>query len=183
MTSSKITQNSSFDLSWLASYRRITVIGLGMSGIGVIRKFAEHNIHVHVQDSRENPTGLVDIEGLENVQTVVLGSFDKHGIMASDLLVVSPGVSLKTPEIQAAIEAGIEITGDIDIVSKSTNIPLLTITGSNGKSTVTQLAGEICLAAGYETFIGGNIGRSAMELLSKEESFDIAVLELSLIHI
>lgn len=179
MTSSHTTNKSTVDLTWLEQYRHITVIGLGMSGVGVIKALTAKGFVVHVQDSRENPAGLDEINALQNVMSIHLGSFDQQAILESDLLIVSPGVSLQTPEIQKAINQGVSITGDVDIVSRSSSVPIVAITGTNGKSTVTQLAGEICQSSGLNTFIGGNIGRSVMELLDEERRYDVAVLELS----
>ena len=179
MTVTNNTHTGSIDWSWLEQYRHITVIGLGMSGMGVVKQLAKHSIQFHVQDSRANPLGLDQLSELKSVQSVHTGSFNLNSILASDLLIMSPGVSLKTPEIQQAIAAGIQISSDVDIVTRSISIPIIGITGSNGKSTVTQLAGELCSAAGYKTFIGGNIGRSVMELLDESLDYQLAVLELS----
>ena len=179
MTSSHTTNKSTVNLTWLEQYRHITVIGLGVSGVGVIKALTTKGYKVHVQDSRENPAGLELVKTLQNVGTIHLGSFDQQGLLESDLLIVSPGVSLQTPELQKAVSKGVSISGDVDIVSRSTSVPIVAITGSNGKSTVTQLAGEICQSSGLNTFIGGNIGRSVMELLDEKELYDVAILELS----
>ena len=179
MTATNNTHTGSIDLSWLEQYRHITVIGLGVSGMGVVKRLAKQGIQFHVQDSRVNPQGLEQMSELNNVQSVYTGNFNLDSILASDLLILSPGVSLKTPEIQQAIAAGIQISSDVDIVTRSSGIPIIGVTGSNGKSTVTQLAGELCSAAGYKTFIGGNIGRSVMELLDDSLDYQLAILELS----
>ncbi len=179
MTSLHTTNKSTVDLTWLEQYRHITVIGLGMSGVGVVKALTDRGYVVHVQDSRENPAGLDQVRARKNVASIHLGGFDQQGLLDSDLLIVSPGVSLQTPEVQKAMNNGVAITGDVDIVARSSSVPIVAITGSNGKSTVTQLAGEICQAAGMHTFIGGNIGRSVMELLDDKEHYEVAVLELS----
>ena len=179
MSASNNTHTNSVDLSWLEQYRQISVIGLGMSGVGVTKMLSSRGVKLHVQDSRDNVVGLDEIRALENVQSVHLGSFDLARILTSDLLIMSPGISLQTSEIQQAIKNGIEISSDVDIVTRSCSVPIIAITGSNGKSTVTQLTGEICQAAGYDTFIGGNIGRSVMELIDENRHYDLAVLELS----
>ena len=148
MSASNNTHTNSVDLSWLEQYRQISVIGLGMSGVGVTKILSSRGVKLHVQDSRDNVVGLDEIRALENVQSVHLGSFDLARILTSDLLIMSPGISLQTPEIQQAIKNGIEISSDVDIVTRSCSVPIIAITGSNGKSTVTQLTGEICQAAG-----------------------------------
>lgn len=179
MTATNNTHIHSIDLSWLEQYRHITVIGLGMSGVGVVKALAEKGIHLHVQDSRESLADIDTLRSLDAIQSIHLGSFNEEQILASDLLIMSPGVSLQTPVIKAAIDAGIEISSDVDIVTRSCTTPIIGITGSNGKSTVTKLAGELAQAAGFETFVGGNIGLSVMELLDEDKQYDLAVLELS----
>ena len=179
MASEQNANTSKVDLTWLERYRCITVIGLGISGVGVVKALTQNGFTLHIQDSRKKPAGLEQIRDLKGVKSVYLGGFDVDALLKSDLLIVSPGVSLKTPEIRRAIDAGVDISGDIDIVSRSIDIPIIAITGSNGKSTVTQLAGEVCQLAGYNTFIGGNIGLSAMELFNAPNTYELAVLELS----
>lgn len=179
MTSDKHLNNSKVDLTWLEQYHKIMVVGLGVSGVGVVKTLTSKGFIVDIQDSREQPAGLAEVKNLKGVRSIHLGNFDQKGLLASDILVLSPGVSLQTPELKLACQAGVKISGDIDIVARSTNIPIIAISGSNGKSTVTQLAGEMCQLAGYKTFIGGNIGLSAMDILSDDADYDIAILELS----
>ena len=179
MTSAQTPQANKVDLAWLKQYRHITVIGLGMSGVGVIKALTVRGVELHVQDSREDPAGLEDVKLLSGIKSIYTGGFNKEALLKTELMIISPGVSMRTAEIREAINAGVAVTGDIDIVARSTSVPIVAITGSNGKSTVTQLAGEICKAAGYQTFIGGNIGRSAMELLEDNKRYDVAILELS----
>ncbi len=179
MTSVQTPQANKVDLTWLKQYRHITVIGLGMSGVGVVKALTARGIELHIQDSRKNVEGLEDLKLLPGVKSVHTGSFDKEALLKTELIILSPGVSMRTPEIDEAIRAGVCVTGDIDIVARSTSVPIIAITGSNGKSTVTKLAGDICEVAGYQTFVGGNIGRSAMELLDSNQRYEVAILELS----
>jgi len=165
--------------SWLDTFSKITVVGLGMSGVGVCRFLSENGFAFSAQDTRDNLPAASEIKKLDGMQTLNIGGFNQTALLESDLIVLSPGVSLQTPEIQAAVKAGISISGDVDIVARLTNVPIIAITGSNGKSTVTQLAGEICKHAGLETFVGGNIGLSVMELLDSSKEYDVAILELS----
>ncbi|MFC1665614.1 UDP-N-acetylmuramoyl-L-alanine--D-glutamate ligase, partial [Pseudomonadota bacterium] len=98
--------------------------------------------------------------------------------MESELLVVSPGISLRHPAIAAAITHGVEVVGDVELFARNANAPIIAVTGSNGKSTVTLLVGELCKAAGLKTLVGGNIGTPVLDLLELETP-DIYVLELS----
>ncbi len=168
---------------WLNNYANVTVVGLGLTGCSVVEYLLRHDVVVSVQDTRPKPPYLAAVEQLAAAKGKVihssLGALDKQAMLSSDLIVVSPGLSVKTPELQAARDAGVEMIGDIDMLTRSVTAPIIAITGSNGKSTVTTLVGEMCKAAGMNAFVGGNIGRPALEMLSAGEHYDVAVLELS----
>src|SRR5205085_2258921 len=106
------------------------------------------------------------------------GGFAADWLARAELLVVSPGVSSRDPAIARAIAGGAEVVGDIELFAREAQAPVIAITGANGKSTVTSLVGEICVAAGLDTFVGGNIGMPALSLLDEGEP-DVYVLELS----
>ncbi len=95
----------------------------------------------------------------------------------SNLIVASPGIALAHPSLSAAADAGIEIVGDIELFCREAQAPIVAITGSNGKSTVTTLVGEMAKAAGVNVGVGGNIGLPALMLLDAE--CELYVLELS----
>ena len=111
---------------------------------------------------------------------VHLGDFDAGLLMKQDLLVVSPGVALATPQIQQAIAHGVPVVGDVELFAryKPAGAKVIAITGSNGKSTVTTLVGNMCRAAGLKTVVAGNIGLPVLDTLTGEVP-DIYVLELS----
>ncbi|MFA0465105.1 Mur ligase family protein, partial [Vibrio sp. 10N.261.45.F1] len=95
----------------------------------------------------------------------------------ADLVVANPGIALATPEIQDVIQAGTPVVGDIELFGWAVDKPVVAITGSNGKSTVTDLTGVLAKAAGLNVGVGGNIGIPALDLL--ELDADLYVLELS----
>lgn len=105
------------------------------------------------------------------------GSLNDEWLMAADLIVASPGIALAHPSLSAAADAGIEIVGDIELFCREAQAPIVAITGSNGKSTVTTLVGEMAKAAGVNVGVGGNIGLPALMLLDAE--CELYVLELS----
>ena len=129
-------------------------------------------------DSRDTPPGLNELRQELPGLALVLGRFDAGQIERADLLIVSPGVSLKTPVLAAAIAAGKQAIGDIELFARYAGAPLVAITGSNGKSTVTTLLGEMAQYAGQRVRVGGNIGTPALELLQGEAP-DLYILELS----
>ncbi len=106
-----------------------------------------------------------------------LGEFDADLFAGFNELVVSPGISVAEPAIRVAADKGAVIRGDIDLFSEVADAPIIAITGSNGKTTVTTLVGEMARAAGRRVEVGGNIGTPALELLGR--GADLYVLELS----
>lgn len=154
--------------------KTITVIGLGKTGLSCVEFLRKKQASVRVIDTRANPTGA---EQLPADVPLHSGGLNVQWLCASDLIVISPGLSVKTPEIQQAIQAGVEVVGDIELFCREANVPIIAITGSNGKSTVTTLTTEMAKQAGINVGMGGNIGVPALSLL--EQDYQLYVLELS----
>lgn len=157
--------------------RKVVVVGLGKTGLSCVRYLCSLGKHVIVMDTREEPPGLDVLEcDYPNIQKV-LGRLDASILSSADEIVLSPGVPLSTPEIQCAVENQVLVRGDIDLFSEAANAPVVAITGSNGKSTVTTLLGDMAHQSGLNVGVGGNLGIPALELLDHEK--DLYVLELS----
>jgi UDP-N-acetylmuramoylalanine--D-glutamate ligase len=161
----------------IASDRRTLVVGLGSTGLSCVRYLCEKGRELAVADSRTEPPGLSELRSQFPDVPVYLGEFDPQTFAAFNELVVSPGVSIAEPAIRAAADKGAEIRGDIDLFAESADAPIIAITGSNGKTTVTALVGEMATAAGRKVAVGGNIGTPALDLLGTRA--DLFVLELS----
>ncbi|MCA6220394.1 UDP-N-acetylmuramoyl-L-alanine--D-glutamate ligase [Photorhabdus antumapuensis] len=154
--------------------KKVVIIGLGLTGLSCVDFFMARGVIPRVMDTRAAPLGKDKLpDGVECHR----GSLNVGWLMDADLIVVSPGVALATAELQAAANAGIEIVGDIELFCREATAPIVAITGSNGKSTVTSLVGEMAKAANWQVGVGGNIGLPALELLKK--SCQLYVLELS----
>lgn len=154
------------------------VVGLGETGLSCVRYLLDHGIPLAVTDSRENPPGLGRLPAECPELMIATGGFDEKLFAWAQRLVVSPGVSLQEPLIVRARARGVELMGDVEIFARLAQMPIVAITGSNGKSTVTTLLGEMIAGAGRQVLVGGNIGRPALELLA-EPVPDFYVLELS----
>lgn len=157
-------------------------MGLGKTGLSVARYLHFVGEPFSVVDSRPNPPGLAEfVQEFPNV-SLTLGEFSIEQLSAAQELIVSPGIGLDTPAIRAASVAGVAITGDIDLFSKAVRAPVLAVTGSNGKSTVVSLLGEMARAAGVNVAVGGNLDGAqaapALDLL-RGEPRQLYVLELS----
>jgi len=162
--------------------QRSLIVGLGKTGLSCARFLSAHNVPLLVVDSREAPPALAALQTELPEVEVQLGSFDEREFLNCNEIILSPGVSLQTPAIAAAIAAGIPVIGDIDLFARHISAPVLAITGSNGKSTVTELLHEILRGAGKRVAMGGNIGIPVLDLIpssASSDEVDFYVLELS----
>ena len=160
--------------------KRVVVLGLGHTGLSALRWLVAQGAKVIVADTRENPPNLQAVRKDMPSVEINLGDFDASLLQTAELMVISPGVSLSTPAVQQAIGAGVPVVGDVELFAqfRSPNAKVIAITGSNGKTTVTTLVGEMCQSAGLKTIVAGNIGLPVLEALDMDVP-DVYVLELS----
>ncbi|MES9880193.1 MAG: UDP-N-acetylmuramoyl-L-alanine--D-glutamate ligase [Sedimenticola sp.] len=153
------------------------IVGLGKTGLSCARYFAARGIPVAITDSRAQPPGLAELKSELPDTALFLGQFDQQVFEAAEQLVVSPGVAVGEPLIQAAIARGVPVIGDIELFAREVTAPVVAITGSNGKSTVTTLLGKMVESTGLRVALGGNLGEPALDLLDPE--VELYILELS----
>ena len=153
------------------------VVGLGITGLSVVKYLRGLGEVVVVADSRAQPPRLSALAQAFPEVAVHCGAFDAELFKHAHRIVLSPGVPVATPVVQEASQAGIEITGDIDLFSHVATAPVIGITGSNGKSTVTALLNAMALRAGVRVAMGGNIGTPILDLL--DDNNQLYVVELS----
>ncbi len=164
--------------------RKALVVGLGDTGLSCARWLLGQGAKVRATDSRMVPPHAERLREVHPEVALKLGVFKPADFDWADLVVVSPGVPLATPEIQAALRAGKDVVGDVELFARAivgTSSKVIAITGSNGKSTVTSLVGHLCQAAGLKTVVAGNIGLPVLDALTAQETTapDVYVLELS----
>jgi UDP-N-acetylmuramoylalanine--D-glutamate ligase len=159
-------------------HSKILVVGLGITGVSVARFLHQLGFTFAMIDSRDTPPLSDEFFQQTPDIPVFTGGFDDAAFKVATHLIVSPGVSLHEKTISKAIASGATIISDIDLLACSTNAPIVGITGSNGKSTVTTMLGEMAKAAGKQVAVGGNLGTPALDLLAQEE-IELYVLELS----
>lgn len=146
---------------------RTLIVGLGETGLSVARFLTARGVPIAVTDSRAQPPALARLrEELPDV-ALFLGAFDQGAFDAAEQLIVSPGVSLKDPMVAQAVARGIPVLGDIELFGRYVDSPVVAITGSNGKSTVTTLVGEMAKLSGLDARVGGNLGTPALDLLTE----------------
>ncbi|TFW70390.1 UDP-N-acetylmuramoyl-L-alanine--D-glutamate ligase [Methylotenera oryzisoli] len=160
--------------------KKVLVLGLGDTGLSALRWLHSQGARLSVADTRDMPPGLDALKAELPDVVVYTGALKPTVFDGVDLAVISPGVPLSEPEIQAAIQRGVPVVGDVELFAqyRPASAKLIAITGANGKTTVTTLVGEMCKAAGLKTIVAGNIGLPVLDTLSMETP-DVYVLELS----
>ncbi len=155
------------------------IVGLGVSGSACLRYLHARGYQLAVMDTRQSPPGLDQARRLLPEQALLMGGLDADCLRRAARVVLSPGVSLQTPAVAAAAAAGVPVIGELELFAEAVNAPVIAVTGSNGKSTVTSLVGQMLQAAGLDVAVGGNLGTPALDLLRDAPAPDAYVLELS----
>ena len=166
--------------------KNVLVLGLGDTGLSMARWLSSHDARVTVADSRAAPPHAARLRAeLPNV-SLVTGTYRQEEFDAAELIAISPGVPLAEPLVAAAMARGVPVIGDIELFAQSfggLRPDILAITGSNGKSTVTEMVCAMCREAGLNTVVAGNIGLPVLDALTEAEAGggapDVYVLELS----
>ena len=172
--------------------KTILVLGLGDTGWSMTRWLRQHGARVRVADSRPNPPHAGQLRAETPEVELRAGAFDAQTFSGVDAIAISPGVDRREPLVAEAIARGVPVVGDVELFAQAVeeNTPagasapaVIAITGSNGKSTVTAMAGDMCKSAGRRTIVAGNIGLPVLDAWSGVEESksvpDLFVLELS----
>ncbi len=154
------------------------VVGLGKTGLSCVKYLVNQGVDVIVVDTRKEPPLLDELSKVAPNTRVMTGELSPGVISQADRLVVSPGVSLETPVIADARANGVACIGDIELFVSAAQAPVIAITGSNGKTTLTTLVGKMLCDANYRVEVCGNIGEPVLDVLAKEVP-DYYVVELS----
>ena len=161
----------------ITSNRYRAVVGLGASGLSVARFLHRRGEPFVVLDTRDEPPGLAELRAEMPAVSVFTGELPQGVLDGASELVVSPGLPMDLAPLAAATASGVALCGDIDLFAGAATAPVVGITGTNGKSTVTALVGAMARAAGRRTGVGGNLGTPALDLL--DDAIELYVLELS----
>lgn len=153
------------------------VVGLGATGLSCARHLHKHGVRFSVIDTRSNPPGLEQLQLEMPEVSVFVGDYPADLVSGASEVIVSPGIGMEDALVLQAIDAGITVRGDIDLFMRAAEAPVVGITGSNAKSTVTELLGAMAIAAGKNVGVGGNLGTPALDLLDDDR--ELYVLELS----
>ena len=160
--------------------KRALVVGLGKSGVASALFMKAHGARVTVSDTKSGDELRNEIPVLlDHGITVETGGHGDRTFRGQDLIVVSPGVPVDAPPLVQARSLGETVIGEIELAAQFLPGPVIAITGSNGKTTTTTLAGEVMAAAGFPVLVGGNIGTPAISLAERAKSDTVIVLEVS----
>jgi UDP-N-acetylmuramoylalanine--D-glutamate ligase len=165
--------------------RNVVVLGLGITGLSAARWAARHGARVRVADTRAVPPCAAQLAAELPKVPIATGPFNDATFSGADLVVISPGLAKDDPAVAAAAVRGVEIVGDVELFSRALRPGqnLLAVTGSNGKTTVSALTGELARSAGLDVSVIGNIGEPVLDALSAYEDRvawpDVFVVELS----
>ncbi|MAD76654.1 MAG: UDP-N-acetylmuramoyl-L-alanine--D-glutamate ligase [Rheinheimera sp.] len=157
--------------------KRIAVVGLGLSGLATVRFLLAHGVKPVLMDSRSKPAGLEQIAA-DKVDGIYLGEFDANRLAQMDMIIISPGLATSHPAIRFAKAQGVEVLGDVELFARFNQKPVIAITGSNGKSTVTTLVAEMLQQSGIKAVAAGNIGLPVLDAIRQQDT-EVFVLELS----
>jgi len=160
--------------------KRVLVVGLGKSGVASALFLKDRGARVTVSDTKSPDQLREEIPVLlDHGITVETGGHGERTFRGQDLIVVSPGVPVDAPPLVQARASGEPVIGEIELAAQNLTGPIVAITGSNGKTTTTTLAGEILAAGGLPVAVGGNIGTPAISLIAAATKETVFVLEIS----
>src|ERR1700761_6040897 len=164
--------------------KKVLVVGLGKSGLAAAMFLRRRGAHVTVSDVRSAEALAKDIPAL--LEEGIMVETGGHGLLTfrrQDLIIVSPGVPLNTPELAQVRSFGLPVIGELELAARFLRGNILAITGSNGKTTTTALVGEILEKSGMPTLVGGNIGVPVVGLIEQSTDATWAVLEVSSVQL
>lgn len=161
----------------IATNRTTAILGMGATGLSVARYLSAMGQSFVIADSRQQPPNLATVQQQYPDVPLMVGPFADDLLLGFDTVVVSPGISLAEPALVVARQQGVRLVGDVELFLAQAKAPVILITGSNGKSTVTQLVGEMAQTAGLSVGIGGNLGTPMLDLL--DDAHQLYVIEVS----
>ncbi len=162
------------------SGQKVVVVGLARSGLSVARFLVGRNARVTVTDqASEQRLGPFVDEARRLDVKLELGGHRAETLAAADLVVISPGVPHTIEPLERARQSGIPVIGEVELAARFIGKPILAVSGTNGKTTTTELLGHMLAAAGKQIYVGGNIGNPLIDIVGRDEALDLIVAEIS----
>ena len=161
----------------IVTNRKTAILGMGATGVSVASYLAAKDISFDFADSRNKPPNFDLLKAKYPKAEINLGSFDEEFLCRYDRLIVSPGIAISEPALVKAKQQGVELLGDLELFLEQAQAPVIIISGSNGKSTVTALVGKMAEDSGLTIGVGGNLGTPMLDLLDNRHK--LYVIEVS----
>ncbi len=160
--------------------KNVLVVGLARTGLAVAEFLLKKGARVTITDHLPaTDLGLAANSARDLGCSLALGGHPQEIFSSADLIVVSPGVPLKLPQLKDASTKGVPIIGELELASRFLELPVVAISGTNGKTTTTELVGEMLRYSGQRFFVGGNIGNPLITVFQEKEPLEVAVVEVS----
>lgn len=159
--------------------KNILVVGLARSGLAAAQFLLRRQARVSATDLRPAAELQDALNRLQGAVRLRLGGHDREDFLRADLVILSPGVPASLPEVRAAVEAGVPVWSEVELAFRYSRGTFVGITGSNGKTTTTELLGRICREAGLKTVVGGNVGTPLVQFADDSDAETVFVVELS----
>lgn len=160
--------------------KKVLIVGFGLSGVSVAKYMCKQGARVTVTDQKQKSELTEFVNSCADLKIEFeLGKHNGKTFQTSDLIVVSPGVPLNIKPLDEAREVNVPVTNEIELAAEHLDVPVVAVTGTNGKTTTTALLGEIFKADGKEVFVGGNIGKPLLDYVNEDRKADFIVAELS----
>jgi UDP-N-acetylmuramoylalanine--D-glutamate ligase len=160
--------------------QNVLVVGLARSGLAVAKFLQVHGALVTITDqATESGLGNFVQQARQLNVTLELGGHRDQMFACADLIVISPGVPHTLAQLAVARQRGVPVIGEVELASRFIQIPIVAVTGTNGKTTTTELLGSMLAASGLRVFVGGNIGNPLIEIADSRAQLDVIVAEVS----
>ena len=160
--------------------KRVLVVGLKRSGVALCRFLSEQNAEIMVTDMAGREDLSAHIDAIQHLDIELeLGRHQDETFESADLILLSPGVPHTIGPVKKAMAKGVPVVGEMEFASWFIEAPIVAVTGTNGKTTTTELIGRMLKASGIKTFVGGNIGTPLIEYAGRKEQTDVVVAEVS----
>ena len=160
--------------------KKVLIVGFGLSGVAAARYMNKQGAKVTVTDLKQRAELNDSVNACAELKIEYeLGRHNPATFLSSDLIIVSPGVPSNIKPLEDARAANVPITNEIDLAAQALQVPLICITGTNGKTTTTTLIGEMFKAENRTPFVGGNIGKPLLDKVTDDVPADVVVGELS----
>lgn len=173
----KIVNMHTFFSDDLSIGNKIHVLGCGVTGVSVLKFLANKGYEIFIHDEADIPKSISICKEYVSSENMRFGSNCYQGIDEADTIIISPGISVKQEDVARATKSGVQVIGDVDLFMRLNKKPVVLVSGSNGKSTVSALLGEVLNENGINAAVCGNYGVPVLDAL--EENYECYVIEIS----